>query len=270
MVQLYEDMKSGFDQMEALANSFEKELRTLPQGHLSVRSQGHQTYYYHNLWQNNRRKKTFLSLKSGENRELIHQLQRRRFIEKSLSFLHCDLMVLKQAIQKFIPYDPAEIQRQLSPAYAGTSKDPFLWLPCEPDLQQWARAEYDRYMGYPEGLIHETSFGLKVRSKSEAMIAETLNLYGIPFHYEETLDLASRTYAPDFTIMHPFTYGLFYWEHLGKMDDPEYVLSNAQKLTDYQSAGIQTGSNLILTLENQSCPLTLQDIRTVIEKRLFR
>lgn len=110
MVQLYEDMKSGFDQMEALANSFEKELRTLPQGHLSVRSQGHQTYYYHNLWQNNRRKKTFLSLKSGENRELIHQLQRRRFIEKSLSFLHCDLMVLKQAIQKFIPYDPAEIK----------------------------------------------------------------------------------------------------------------------------------------------------------------
>ena len=57
---------------------------------------------------------------------------------------------------------------------------------------------------YKERLIHRTSFGLAVRSKSEALIAEVLHAAGVVFAYELPLTLFDGDKAvfvrPDFTI----------------------------------------------------------------------
>ena len=58
-----------------------------------------------------------------------------------------------------------------------------------------------------------------------------------------------------------------YWEHLGKADDPGYIIRNMGKLMDYEKNGLILGDNLILTIETLKRPL---DIRIVEEKvRLF-
>ncbi|MFQ8777759.1 MAG: hypothetical protein ACLR78_10425 [Roseburia sp.] len=67
-----------------------------------------------------------------------------------------------------------------------------------------------------------------MRSKSEAMIAMLLHLNAIPYRYECALSLGGVTLFPDFTIRHPVTGVLYYWEHFGLMDDPAYAKTPAR------------------------------------------
>lgn len=269
MRKVYEEMKRSLEQMQRIADSFEKELEILPQGSLSMRQQNKNRYYYRNVWSNGKRHKTYLNLTKKRNRLLLKKLQRRRFIEECLPILKSDLQVLKRAVGAFTPYDPAQVLAGLAPAYQDICPDPDLWLPAEPDIKRWAKEPYPRYEGYPEGLIHETSTGLLVRSKSESMIADALTLYGIPFRYEQLLSADEKTFAPDFTLLHPVTHRLIYWEHLGMMDDPDYLLANGRKIMAYEKAGMIAGVNLILTFEEKDHPLTMRAVQDIITLRLL-
>jgi hypothetical protein len=60
-----------------------------------------------------------------------------------------------------------------------------------------------------------------VRSKSEMNIANILSLRNIPFEYEVPLFAKDGTmYLPDFTITYKGK--TYYWEHIGRLDLPEY------------------------------------------------
>jgi exodeoxyribonuclease V alpha subunit len=76
----------------------------------------------------------------------------------------------------------------------------------------------------PEGLIHRTSDGTAVRSKSEVIVYDVLTSEGLSVQYEEPLvglDGDSRNFRlPDFTVhQHGRTW---YWEHLGMLDKAKY------------------------------------------------
>ena len=78
----------------------------------------------------------------------------------------------------------------------------------------------------------------------------------IPYRYECALELDEFITYPDFTIMHPITVKLFYWEHFGLMDDPHYCQKHFLKLQNYISHGIIPSINLITTYETKSPPWT--------------
>ena len=98
------------------------------------------------------------------------------------------------------------------------------------------------------------------------MIVECLLKYRIPFRYECELVLGKDTYYPDFTIRHPRTGEVFYWEHFGCMDDPKYRRKCYNKLQRYGDYGIIPTINLIATYENGNHPLTLADIEKMIQE----
>ena len=85
---------------------------------------------------------------------------------------------------------------------------------------QASGSDYDP--NHPEKLVVPTVTGEMVRSKSEAMILMLLEYSGIPYRYECRLDIDRKAYYPDFTIRHPYTGEIFYWEHVGMLDDPSY------------------------------------------------
>lgn len=60
----------------------------------------------------------------------------------------------------------------------------------------------------------------------------------IPFRYECELQLEETTLYPDFTLRHPLTGQVFYWEHFGMMDNPNYCRNATTKLQLYFSHGI--------------------------------
>ncbi len=132
------------------------------------------------------------------------------------------------------------------------------------ELQQWAKQEYIRNPKNPEGLTNHSSSGNIVRSKSEALIDMTLFMNKIPFRYECQLIIGKHAIYPDFTIRHPDSGDLFYWEHFGMMDDPDYSRSAYDKLKLYTSNGIIPSINLITTYETKDHPLDMRYVEDII------
>ena len=119
-----------------------------------------------------------------------------------------------------------------------------------------------------------TSTGVRVRSKSEVLIADALTRHNIPFRYEYPLQL-KRSYDnipvnlnPDFMCLNVRTRQEFYWEHFGLMDDPDYAKKAAAKLRLYAENNILSGHNLIFTMETQTEPLSTRVLEKLIVKFL--
>lgn len=72
-----------------------------------------------------------------------------------------------------------------------------------------------------------------VRSKSEAIITNLLVDRNIPFKYEEPLYAPDGTmYLPDFTVK--FRGEEYYWEHVGRINDTNYMAHWAKKEAWYK------------------------------------
>ncbi|MBE5920365.1 MAG: hypothetical protein E7272_11065 [Pseudobutyrivibrio ruminis] len=130
-------------------------------------------------------------------------------------------------------------------------------------------ADYPKSKSYPEALTHPTVGGIMVRSKSESMIAIALAENNIPFRYENLLSIDNITIAADFTILHPITNKIYYWEHFGLLDNETYLENFAAKIKAYAKSNIILGDNLIATFETSENPLSYNTISNIIEQYLI-
>jgi hypothetical protein len=90
-----------------------------------------------------------------------------------------------------------------------------------------------------ERLIHLTSRGEAVRSKSEVIIANLLHANGVQYHYEHPLELDGVFKYPDFTIEDDAAGITYYWEHCGMLDDPCYHRRWEEKQQWYRAHDIK-------------------------------
>lgn len=100
-----------------------------------------------------------------------------------------------------------------------------------------------------------TSFGLKVRSKSEVFIAEKLYEKKISFKYEQPLSAEGKTYYPDFTLF--IGKKEYYWEHFGMMNDEVYAKRTECKIKWYNK---NFPKKLIWTEEHSHLMLHINEI----------
>lgn len=138
---------------------------------------------------------------------------------------------------------------------------------------RWQSMEY-RKKGFAAGSSELlTSTGLRVRSKSEVIIAETLSKQGIPFRYEFPVTIQNG--PEDFVDFHPDFYCLnlrtrqeFLWEHFGMMDDPDYAKNAVKKISLYEKNGWFAGKNAVFSFETAEEPLNVRKVREIIENYL--
>lgn len=142
----------------------------------------------------------------------------------------------------------------------------------------------------------KTIRGDYVGSKSEAIIADRLLANNIPYHYEvaftpeaepdssrPVFDAYGRlvgfeaigfdpfdrdTLHPDFYVLNKRTRKAYYWEHLGKLNDPKYCVDNLNRLVRIIDAGYIIGEEILITHEDARNPLRLESIDEIIEKYL--
>ena len=88
----------------------------------------------------------------------------------------------------------------------------------------------------------------------------------IPFRYECELQLGEIFIYPDFTIRHPKTGEIYYWEHFGRMDDSKYNKNVPSKLQLYISNGIIPSIQLITTYETIENPLSSEKVESLIRE----
>jgi hypothetical protein len=105
------------------------------------------------------------------------------------------------------------------------------------------------------------------------IIADKYYKLGIPYKYEKPLVVSKQTkritIRPDFTTLNKRTRIQRYHEHLGRMDDPQYVQKALEKIRLYEENGIFIGEQLILTFESSEKPLDHRELELLIEKYLL-
>lgn len=88
-------------------------------------------------------------------------------------------------------------------------------------------------------LIHRTTNGTLVRSKSEVIVANELSAAGVEFAYEKRFRGHDGTFRyPDFTIEDAATGETLVWEHLGMLSDPRYAQAWESKKKWYADSGV--------------------------------
>jgi hypothetical protein len=257
---------------EVLIGKMKSEFSSLPEGSLCQKTIRGKKYLYHYTYmktnphtKKRREKQTYLS---KNNVKLKYALQRKAFIEKSLVTLEKNISAAKDFLAKYEPFNPAGIIERLPKAANDFSLDRN--AECFVDIENFNAAKWDHTTKttntfHPENLIHNTASGLKVRSKSESIIATLLDMNAIPYHYEIPLMVGDHTFYPDFTVMRPSDKKIFYWEHFGMMDDHNYHEQMEKKLLMYINHGITPWDQLISTFESNEDAFDSQYINKIIK-----
>jgi hypothetical protein len=128
----------------------------------------------------------------------------------------------------------------------------------------------DRFL--EQNLIHITSRGDAVRSKSEVIIANLFHAKGVHYIYEEPLIVDGVTKYPDFTIEDDDTGITYYWEHCGMLSDPAYKRRWEEKKVWYRENGILPHDEgggpkgtLIVSQDEPNGGISSQDITSLID-----
>lgn len=240
-----------------------KELETLPEGQLTIRSSQGRVNYVQLIPASPGEKRIRRGITN--NPPLLRSLARKKYLQRSLAILETNIPALEALLHVHQEPTPDAILRQLP--HSLQALPPEFFLPEQRKKNQWATAEYEKDSSRPEQKSHVTSRGLRVRSKSEAIIAEHLDAHGIPYRYEQVLYIENRRFSPDFTIWRPD--GLMFWEHCGLVNDSSYMKHHKWKLSIYERAGIVPWKNLIVTYDDDFGNLNIARIEAEITTRLL-
>lgn len=186
---------------------------------------------------------------SADKTEIIENVKTQHFLSAAIKILERNIALQKKLLQEYKSYDYDYVNSVLPKAYRMSA----------PKAAAPRKA--------PENiLLHRTSFGLYVRSKSEAIIAEVLHSEGIPFEYEMPLALFDNkrkvTLHPDFTFVTEAGEKI-YWEHMGMVTNDSYREKAMKKLALYLDNGFTIPNELIITMDTKDGAIDIASIKSL-------
>ncbi|MDO4545975.1 MAG: hypothetical protein Q4C25_07440, partial [Bacillota bacterium] len=264
-------MKTGNVYLNTLLQEYQtqlkeqqKELKAMPPGHLTVRMRENRVNYIQILppFQPDGQYRVKGITKDER---LVKQLARKKYLELSTKQLTIATSKLERFLENYQEPLPQDVLRQLPKSYRQLPEE---WLfPEKSADDKWVTEEYPRNTDREHEKIHITGRGLRVRSKSELIIAEKLDAYNLPYRYEQLIGYENYVFSPDFIIK--ARRRLFYWEHCGMMADPRYRKRNKWKLTMYEKMGIVPWKNLIVTYDTEDGGIHSAIIEAEIRNKLL-
>ena len=195
-------------------------------------------------------------------------IAQRDYNKAAADILNKQIAVLDRVLADYNPSELDEAYTQLHPGRRA------LVSPVrEPDEEFIAAWQHHPYSGKPFEINAPeffTSTGVRVRSKSEVIIADALSRAGIPFRYEYPTSIKGwGTLYPDFTCLDTRTREEIIWEHFGLMGDHDYAENAVQKIARYAASGYILGKNFIATFESGATPLSVKQVQAYI-KAIFK
>ena len=197
------------------------------------------------------------------NRTLAEKLAQQKYDQKVLLLARKEKELIDQ-LDKFYKNNSLDSLYSNLPPQRQDLINP-IEKPIDKYIKEWLNLSFEKN-GFQENMPeYYTNKGEQMRSKSEVLIANMLEKYGLPYHYEKPLLIkgGGKIY-PDFTILEMQTRREIYWEHFGMLDDAEYLDKEIKKLNYYEQNGYILGERLIITYETVASPLNMK----VIEKKI--
>lgn len=250
-------------ELEKLIMEREATISSSPEGHLRVQDRSSYALYF------------WIKQAGDTNGELIPK--KNRDIAKRLAQKDYDqrlVRMTKKELKTLSKYLECIEKNDIDSIYDGLSdKRKILVMPVimpdEDYVKQWKEQTYTP-MGFDEGTAeYYSDSGIRVRSKSEIIIANMLEKYGVPYKYECPTKLSKwGMVRPDFTCLNIRTRKEYIWEHFGMMDDENYANKNVMKINLYEESGYHAGENMIMTFETSQHPINSNIIKTMINSYL--
>lgn len=252
-------------ELETMVRELQPQVKKMPQGIL-ICYKNKKSYRWIRRFHHEHRKQSKSVYLPKENKELAKQLALKTYYTFQIEDAESELFAIKAYLKayekkKCSVNKTAEIFN--NPGYMDLL--PHKITQVEQENQSWQSQEYHHLEEYSNEKKIPVSRNLSVRSKSEAIIAKTLDQHRIPYRYECELVIQGTSFYPDFTIRHPKTGELFYWEHFGLMDNPIYAAGCARKIQVYSQEKIYPMQNLIITSEDGIRPLNPNLVQTLVE-----
>ena len=149
-----------------------------------------------------------------------------------------------------------------------------LITPVEPTYQQklerWMEELYIGRKFDEDASVIMTDKGIRVRSKSQKIMADYFDSIGLVYKYECPLHLKPYgTIYPDFTFLSRRTGKEVYWEHEGMLDNPEYAREAVKKIELYEMNGIFPGEDLFLTYETSTTVINTALMKNLTKRHLL-
>ena len=182
-----------------------------------------------------------------------------------------ELMLMKQSLETFIRnYNVPKLSEVYE--HMANGRKALIEPLIETDemfINRWQNVIYEELKFYDETEFY-TGGGIRVRSKSELIIANMLEQYGIPYKYEKPLHLrGTGEVRPDFSCLKVRSRKEVIWEHFGMLDNLTYANKNVAKLASYHQNGFYVGENLITTFETSQNQISSKLIKGMIEQYLL-
>lgn len=261
---LVKQMSERKEELEQFLIIKTKALKTAPDGFLRVSKKHNSRQYYHRT---GRSKYECLYLNRNQN-ALAAALAQKDYDCKLVAELMAEIKVLKRLLDS---YQPARIEKIYQSLHEN--RKPLIApviLPDEDYVRRWFSFEYEKKAFADNAPEYYTARGERVRSKSEIIIADTLNRFNVPYRYECPINIGGNgTIHPDFTCLNVRTRKEYLWEHNGMMSDADYADYATKRIDMYTLAGYSADENLILTYETVNKPLNSRVIEHYIRKLLL-
>ncbi len=143
-------------------------------------------------------------------------------------------------------------------------------MPIDQYICEWRKLYPGEQNSFPYEETFTTDRGEIVRSKSEKIIADLFNKYGVPYVCEPEVKLFNGKCAyPDFAVLNTRTRKTYYWEHFGRLDFEDYCKRNFNKLNEYEKSGVLLKENLLVSMESKALPLDIRQIEEKIKRYLL-
>lgn len=252
-------------QMKLVIEWCEKQIDIAPLGRLRLtRSNGREQFLLVRKDKSGKDKVEYLSKKRDMDTIVILAVKRyclslKIELEKEIKSLKSGRTIANRNNKYQIYHQlPITLQHLILPIYPTPEYIYTLWK-----KQEWITNEYKA-----ENLIHDTKVGIKVRSKSEELIADYLaDENELEFVYDKGLYLSHRKEMiyPDFIILNKRTGRIFIWEHIGMLGKADYMDDFIRKNNDYILSGFIQNHNLFYTFEDETVPYNAKVGKAIIE-----
>ena len=206
-------------------DEMEQEKKQLPEGHLERHRRGDGTVFYSYQF-SFRRQRYEKYIRVGLLGKMFELFDKKKLLEDKIR-------IAKKKIRELLEIFSASLKTERRRA-------------------MWTKREKEKTFNYPhpEQYTHRTLRGEFVASKAEVVIADHLFLNGIDYEYSKELVLDGMVFHPDFTIK--IGKKVFYLEHLGMLEDENYLHEWLFKLSVYIRNGIIPGETLLITRDYHS------------------
>lgn len=264
---LKELLTSEEQRLKKIKEVTDNRLVDVPDGTLRVTSSKNKVQYIQCVEDDNETGYKLSYIKKGD-MALAFRLAQKSYDQKIQKLVDRRLKQLEKITGEYEDNELEEIYDQLHPE-RQTLVNPVI-IPWEQRVAKWKSIPY-----IGKGFDDKTpeiysKKGERVRSKSEKIIADTFCDLGIEYKYECPLNLKGYgTVYPDFTILRKRDGREIYWEHDGRMDEPEYAEKAVRKMNSYIANGYFLGDNLIVSFESSKNVLNDRIIKKMISKYIY-